>query len=158
MSAQGLFGAIQHSALSDAISKLDHWYGAIAQLGHIAGLILVLSSIALVNLRLLGFGLVNQPVSKLAGSTRKLIWIGLALLAVSGLFVFIPAALLYYVNPFFWYKFELLALALIVQLTLFSWVTKSEEPHPLLGKATAVLSLTLWFGVGAAARVIGFLN
>jgi hypothetical protein len=158
MSTQGLFEAIQHSGLSGAISKLDHLFGAVAQLGHITGLVLLLSSIVLVNLRLLGWGLTSQPVTKLATSTNKLIWIGLALLAVSGLFIFIPAALIYYVNPFFWYKAELIVFALIVQLTLFRWATRTDEPHPLLAKGTAVISLTLWFGVGAAARIIGFLN
>ncbi|GBG13779.1 uncharacterized protein NMK_1330 [Novimethylophilus kurashikiensis] len=158
MSAQGLFDAIQHSALSDAISKLDHLFGAVAQLGHITGLVLLLSSIVLVNLRLLGWGLTSQPITRLATSTNKLIWSGLALLAVSGLFIFIPAALIYYVNPFFWYKAELIVFALIVQLTLFRWATRTDEPRPLLAKGTAVVSLALWFGVGAAARVIGFLN
>lgn len=158
MSTQFLFAAIQHSAISDVISKQGHWFGAVAQLGHILGLMLLLSSIVLVNLRLLGFGLTGQPVTKLAASTNKLIWIGLVLLAVSGLFVFIPAALIYYVNPFFWYKAELIVFALIVQLTFFRWATKTDDPHPVLAKSAAVLSLTLWFGVGAAARVIGFLN
>jgi hypothetical protein len=158
MSTQGLFDAIQHSAVSDAISKLDHLFGAVAQLGHITGLVLLLSSIVLVNLRLLGWGLTGQPITRLATSTNKLIWIGLALLAVSGLFIFIPAALIYYVNPFFWYKAELIVFALIVQLTLFRWATRTDDPHPLLAKGTAVVSLALWFGVGAAARIIGFLN
>ncbi len=158
MFTQETFDAIQHSALSSSISQLNHLFGAVAQLGHITGLILLLSPLVLINLRLLGFGLTGQPVSRLAESTQKFTWIGLALLTISGLFIFIPAALIYYVNPFFWYKAELLALAVIVQFTLFRWVTKTDAPHPILAKGTALLSLSLWFGVGAAARVIGFLN
>jgi hypothetical protein len=158
MSTHELFNSIQHSALSSSISKFDHLFGAVAQLGHITGLVMLLSSMVLINLRLLGFGLTGQPVTKLVQSTQKFVWGGLALLALSGLFIFIPAALIYYVNPFFWYKVELLTLALIVQLTLFRLVTKTDTPSPILAKSTALLSLTLWFGVGAAARIIGFLN
>jgi hypothetical protein len=158
MSTYEIFSSIQHSALSSSISKFDHLFGAVAQLGHITGLVFLLSSMVLVNLRLLGFGLTGQPVAKLVQSTRKFVWGGLGLLAVSGLFIFIPAALIYYVNPFFWYKAALLTLALIVQLTLFRRVTATEMPNPMLAKSTALLSLTLWFGVGAAARIIGFLN
>jgi len=158
MSTQEIFNSIQTSALSSSLIKLDHLVGAVAQLGHITGLVLLLSSVVLVSLRLLGVGLVDQPITKLARSTRKFIWIGLALLAISGLFIFIPAANIYYINPFFWYKLELLILALIIQLTLFHSVTRTDTPNPLLAKAVAVVSLFLWFGVGASGRIIGFLN
>jgi hypothetical protein len=158
MSTQALFDSIQHSGISAGIGNLNHFVGALAQLGHITGLVLLLSSVLLVNLRLLGFGLVSQPVTKLVAYTNKLVWIGLALLAVSGLFIFIPAALLYYVNPFFWYKAQLLVVAVIVQLTLYRWVTSNDTPNPVLAKSTALLSLALWFGIGASGRIIGFLN
>ena len=158
MSTLDIFTSIQHSSLSSSISHFDHLVGAVAQLAHITGLILLLSSLVLVNLRLLGFGLTGQPVSKLAAATNKFIWIGLALLVISGLFIFIPAALIYYVNPFFWFKVELLAVAVIVQLTLFRWVTTTENINPIESKAVALVSLALWFGVGASGRIIGFLN
>jgi hypothetical protein len=158
VSSQALFDSIQHSALSVSLTKLDHLFGAVAQLGHITGLIFLLSSVVLVNIRVLGFGLTDQPVTRLATSTQRFVWIGLALLAISGLFIFLPAANIYYINPFFWYKAELLVVAVIVHLTLFRWVTTTDTPNPILAKTTAVLSLLLWFGIGASGRIIGFLN
>jgi hypothetical protein len=158
MTTEALFTSIQHSGASSAISSLNHFFGAAAQLGHITGLILLLSSIVIVDLRLLGLGLTEQPITRLAGYTNKLIWAGLAFLAISGLFIFIPAAVIYYVNPFFWYKAELLVVAVIVQLTLYRWATRTDTPSPLLAKGTAVVSLALWFGIGASGRIIGFLN
>ncbi|MEQ1601887.1 MAG: hypothetical protein HOP04_03685 [Methylophilaceae bacterium] len=158
MSIQALFDSIQHSALSTSITRLDHLFGALAQLAHITGLIFLLSSIVLVNLRLLGFGLTQQPVTKLARSTTRFIWLGFALLAISGLFIFVPAANIYYVNPFFWIKAQLLVMAVIVQLTLYRWVTTTNTPNPILAKSTAVLSLSLWFSIGISGRIIGFLN
>ena len=67
-----------------------------------------------------------------------------------------PSAALYYPNPAFWLKFQLLALALIVQFTLYRKVTASEKPNRALAVITAVVSLALWFGVGIAGRAIGY--
>jgi hypothetical protein len=158
MSTQELFNSIQHSTVSASLTHLNHLFGAVAQLTHITGLVLLLTSIVLVNLRLLGVGLTGYSVIDLAKSTRRFIWIGLTLLAISGLFIFLPAATIYYINPFFWIKVELLIAAVIVQLTLFRWVTTKDHPSPVLAKSTAVLSLVLWFGVGASGRIIGYLN
>ena len=158
MSTKDLFVSIQHSDVSLFIAHFDHLVGAVAQLVHITGLVFLLSSLVLVNLRLLNLGLVDQPVSKLVASTNKIFWIGLGLLFVSGLFIFFPAAIIYYINPFFWYKLILLVLAVIVQLTLIRWVTTTENIAPIKSKAVAILSLLLWFGVAASGRIIGYLN
>lgn len=157
MSTQALFNSLQHSHLGASLGQMNHLYGALAQLFHITGLILVLGSILLVNLRLLGAGLYRQPVAELVRSTNPLIWLGLAFLAGSGLFLFIPSAGLYYPNPAFWLKFSLLGLALLLQFTLYRKVTAAEAPSRWLSVVTALLSLTLWFGVGLAGRAIGFL-
>lgn len=157
MSTQTLFNSLQHSHLGATLGQANHLYGALAQLFHITGLILVLGSILLVNLRLLGAGLYRQPVAELVRSTNPLIWLGLVFLAGSGLFLFIPSAGLYYPNPAFWLKFSLLGLALLIQFTLYRKVTAAAAPGRLLSTVTALLSLTLWFGVGLAGRAIGFL-
>jgi hypothetical protein len=48
--------------------------------------------------------------------------------------------------------------AIIFQFTLFRWVTHRDENRrpTLLGWLVALLSLTLWFGVGVGGRAIGF--
>lgn len=157
MSTQQLFTTIQNSPFSQSLGELDHLYGALAMLFHVAGLILVLGSILLVNLRLLGASLNRQSPSTLARATNPLIGWGLAFLALSGLFLFLPSAGFYYVNPAFWFKFYLLGLALLVQFTLYRFVTRKQEPHRLLAIVTALVSLTLWFGVGFAGRAVGFI-
>lgn len=156
MSTVELFTSIQSSPIGDFIGKQNHLLGAVAQLLHIAGLILVLTSILLVSLRLFGIGLRSISAAQLADTTSKLVWTGLALLVVSGLVMFIPAALLYEPNTFFWTKFVLLALALGVHLTLYRKVTHLEAPHVLVASVTAVLALGLWFGVAFFGRFIGF--
>lgn len=156
MSTQPFFKALQNSELAISLGQSNHLYGVLAQIFHIAGLILILAPLLIVNLRLLGAGLTNQPVTQLVKATNPLIWTGLVFISLSGLFMFAPSALLYYPNPAFWYKFELLGLALILQFTLYRKITATETPNRALAVATAIASLTLWFGVGIAGRAIGY--
>ncbi|EUJ10618.1 hypothetical protein Meth11DRAFT_1444 [Methylophilaceae bacterium 11] len=158
MSTESLFNELQRSSLSQSISQLDAIAGALAQLFHIAGFLLILTAILLVNLRLIGLGLSKQPIPKLAKAAKPLVIYGFLLLLLSGLFIFLPSASLYYPNPAFWLKFILLGLALVIQFTLYRKVTSLESPNRILASITAVLSLTLWFGVAFAGRAIGFLN
>jgi uncharacterized membrane protein SirB2 len=156
MTTQNLFHAIQTSEIATDIGNLDHLFGALAQLIHIAGLILLLSAILLVNLRLLGLGLKNQPITRLVKATNPLIQYGFGLLFISGIFVFLPSADLYYPNPAFWAKFAVLAVAIVVQFSLYRYVTATDYPNKILAYVTAFISLTLWFGVGFIGRAIGF--
>jgi hypothetical protein len=153
---QELFKTIQSSDFAKLLGCQNHLFGATAQLIHIVGLLLVLSSLVLVCLRLLGLSLGKVSAAQLAQATSRLIWVGLGLLAFSGLLIFIPAATNYYPNYIFWTKFILLGLALLVHVTLYRKITQAENPNPLLSKFTAVLSLTLWFAVAYAGRFIGF--
>lgn len=156
MSTLELFHSIQTSKISAVLGEQNHLFGAVAELFHIAGLILVLSSILLVSLRLLGLGLRAHTVPQIFKATSRFFWIGLVFLVVSGLFLFIPAADQYYPNSIFWYKFVLLAAALLVHLTLYQWVAKLRSPKPAVAKLTGLIALSLWFGVAFSGRFIGF--
>lgn len=156
MTVQELFHAVQGSEISKLIGRQDHLLGAIAQIFHIAGLILVLSPILIVSLRLLGLVLRKQSVNELVKATSAYIWVGLGLLAFSGALIFLPAADHYYPNPVFWFKYVLLALALLVHLTLYRKVTQGQNTSIALARFTGVLALVLWFGVAFSGRLIGF--
>ena len=157
MSTQAIFQALQNSEIGIGIGQSNHLYGALAQLFHIVGLVFVLSSILLVNLRLLGFGLINQTPAQLVRATNPYVWTGLAFLAFSGVFMFVPSAALYYPNPAFWFKFQVMAVALVIQFTLYRWITAQENPNRILAILTAITSIVLWFAVGFAGRAIGFM-
>lgn len=156
MSTQALFLALQNSELGIGMGQANRLFGIAAQLFHITGLILILSSILLVNLRLLGIGLVQQPVGLLVKKTNMLIWSGFVFISLSGFFMFAPSAGLYYPNPAFWFKFQLMAAALLVHFTLYKKVTSTETPNAIFAKTVAIISIILWFGVGLAGRAIGF--
>jgi uncharacterized protein DUF6644 len=158
MHLKALFADIQHSVLATSIGRLPIGYGAAAQLAHIAGLLLLLASIVLVNFRLLGVGVVSQPIARLARSTEGFLLTGFALLASSGVFIFLPAASLYYRNRAFWVKMVLIVLAVIFQLFVQRWIRGKPPGRSVLDRPVAIASLVLWFAIGAAGRTIGFLN
>ncbi|WP_027150783.1 DUF6644 family protein [Methylobacter tundripaludum] len=155
MSTLELFKALQASNFGRFIGSLDHLVHAGIQLMHIIGLLLLLSSIVLVSLRLLGLGLRTVLLTEIADVTNRFIWIGLALLVISGVLMLAPSATNYYENDFFWDKLVLLGLALLVHVTLFRKVIRLEHT-PAIAAPLAVLSLLLWFGVAFAGRFIGF--
>ncbi len=158
MTTEAFFTELQTNQVSLYISQLNAFAGAIAQLFHILGFLLILTAVLIVNLRLVGLGLRKQPIPYLAKVTNPLILTGLALVAISGLFILLPSASLYYPNPAFWLKFYLLAAVLVVHFTITRLVTRKENPKPVVAISAAILSLTLWFGVAFAGRAIGFLN
>ncbi len=126
------------------------------QVVHVLGLILLLTALLLVNLRLLGRGLRSLPLQQVVQATRKALWLGLALAMGSGALLFLSAPVHYAGNAAFIPKMVLLLAALAVQASLYRRVTRSTAPAPRLAHSTAVISLTLWFGVGLAGRAIGF--
>ena len=148
--------AIQQSAIGSAVAKSDHLVGATAQIFHVLGFITLLSAVLLTNLRLLSVGLRDRSAQQLAGETNKLIWIGLALAVISGVFMFFSAVELYYFNPAFNYKILLLVAAVVLQVLWFRKILSTETPNPAVAKVGAVISISLWFGVGLAGRAIGF--
>ncbi|MFZ6775026.1 DUF6644 family protein [Undibacterium sp. SXout7W] len=156
MSIYNVFELLQNNPLSDVIRRQDHLFGATAQLLHIVGIIFVLSPIVLISLRLLGFGILKQSSADLFKATAGFIWAGLALLVISGLAIFLPVAKQYYPNPIFWFKFILLFSVIVLHITWYRRISKSESPRPFVAKATAVVALTSWFGVAYAGRFIGF--
>ena len=88
MSILELFNSIQTSGVARFIGSLNHLYCAFMELVHITGMLMLLSSLLLTSLNLLGLGLKNVPVQILKQSTFRLFWWGLALLVISGLFIF----------------------------------------------------------------------
>lgn len=151
-----LLNTIQHSAVGSAVAKSDHLVGATAQIFHVLGFIVLLAAVVLTNLRLLGFGLKDRTPQQLAQESNKLVWIGLASAVLSGIVMFFSAVELYYFNPAFQLKILVLILAIALQIVWFRKVLRNQTLDFALARTSAVLSLSLWFGVGIAGRAIGF--
>lgn len=157
MSINDVLTQIQNSSLAHAISKSDHLVAASLQIVHVLSFVLLLASLVLISLRVLGLALKQQPVSQVAQDATRLIWLGLALAVTSGTLMFVASPKLYFYKWAFELKMLLLVVAVIVQTTLFRKVAASETPNAHLARASVALSLVVWFGIGMAGRVIGFI-
>jgi hypothetical protein len=115
-------------------------------------------AIVIIDLRMMGFGMKKQPVALLARNLEPYMTWGMLTMLATGYMLFQSEAMKCFVNEGFKFKMEVLLPAIIFQFTLFRWVThKDEDKRPtLLGWLVALLSLTLWFGVGIGGRAIGF--
>ena len=78
--------------------------------------------------------------------------------AVSGIALFLSEAIKCYYSFPFWVKMTALLLALLFTFTVRRRLAQMSpaSDRSLLGRATALTSLALWFGVAWGGRWIGF--
>lgn len=145
------------TALGHAIRD-SLWLFPAIQSVHLISLALLGGSVLLVDLRLLGFGLRHQPVAQLARDIEPWLIASLVTIVVTGIALFTSEALRCYYSEPFWWKMEFLAAAIPFTFTIRRKVTLADENRvgPIWGRLTAVVSLTLWFGVGLSGRWIAF--
>jgi len=147
---------VAHTGLGLVMRKSTILFPAI-EVVHVLGLTLLLGSILATDMRLLGAGLRRQSAPEVAASLAPLFWIGLATALTTGVLMFVGEPVKCFFNEAFWWKMGLLAAAILFHLTLFRWASRSETLEPRWRKSAAAVSLALWFGVGVAGRVIGFI-
>ena len=129
---------------------------------HVCGLAMVFGTIAVIDLRLLGLASTRRPFRRMASDILKWTWAAFAVTAATGALMFITNAGVYYHNFFFRTKMAALVLSGINMLvfeitagrTIHRWDKSSSAP--LVGKATAALSLIIWISVIFLGRWIGF--
>ena len=134
------------------------WAFPVIETIHILALTMMFGAIVIIDLRMLGLGMKKQPVMVLAKNLEPYMTWGLVIMLTTGYMLFTSEAMKCFVNDGFKFKMAVLFPAIIFQFTLFRWIThKDENNRPtLLGALVALLSLTLWFGVGVGGRAIGF--
>ena len=115
------------------------------------------STVLIVDLRLLGAGLTRHSVRDIASEVWR--WQNLALIVmiVTGVLLFFSEATKCYYSTPFWIKIS----ALIVSIAFLYGVKRplvfrSVPVGRGLGAIVALLSLGMWFTVGAGGRWIGF--
>jgi len=148
---------VQGTELGIALRKSNHLVGASFQFAHVLGIVLLLASVTLMSLRLLGLAFVKQAPARIVETGNKVLGLSLAVVVISGTLIFLSGPVRYYSNEFFRIKIVVLVAALLFQASLFRVVSQRAARYPLAAKAVAIVSLLLWFGVGASARMIGFI-
>jgi hypothetical protein len=141
-----------------AFMQQSQYAFAAIEIVHLLALALLGGIVLFVDLSLLGFGSKKTPVGQTARELLPLLIASLVVMAVSGVLLLSEEALKCYYNPAFRWKMLLLFLAVSFYFTLHRKIVRSAAARASFwSKAAAVLSLTLWLGVGLAGRAIGFL-
>ncbi len=151
-----LFQSLEHSAIGEAIRN-SLWLFPMIEAFHLVGLGVTAGAVLLVDFRLLGLGLRDHPVSQLAKDTEPWLMGSLTLMFASGFTLFLSEATKCYYSFAFWVKMTCLLLVVLFTFTLRKRVVMADASIPAFwGKLAAVISITLWAGVGWGGRWIGF--
>jgi uncharacterized protein DUF6644 len=151
------FQALEASGIGQAI-KTSPWAFAVIESVHLLALAVIGGAVLVTDLRLLGLGLRRQPIAELARSTQPILTWSLLMMIATGVALFVSEAVkCYYSTPF---RVKMVCLVLATLFTYFVKrpITRADEGRVGAAwlKLVAVVSLALWFGVGAGGRWIGF--
>lgn len=134
------------------------WLFPVIEAFHLLGLGVTAGAVLVVDLRLLGVGLRKQPVAQLWANTQPWLLGSVTLMFASGIPLFLSESIKCLYSFAFWVKMTSLLLVLLFTFTFLRRVAQIDpaSDRPLPGRATAVISLVLWFGVAWGGRWIGF--
>jgi hypothetical protein len=144
------------TSLGEAIRN-STWLFPVIEAFHLLGLGTTAGAVLVVDFRLLGVGLNKQPVAQLADGARPWLLGAVTLMFATGIPLFLSEAIKCLYSFAFWVKMTSLFLVLLFVFTIRRKVTHADvAKEPVLAKATAAVSLLLWFGVAWGGRWIGF--
>jgi len=145
------------SAIGSAIRQ-STWAFAVIESVHLLALAAIGGAVLVVDLRLLGWGLRRQTVADVARDAYPWFVGSLIVMLVTGVSLFLSESVKCYYSTPFWWKMSSLALAIIFAFTIRRRATMTDavRARPIYLKVVALASLTLWFGVAASGRWIGF--
>ena len=151
------FQWVSDARMSQAISQ-SPWAFAVIESVHLLALAVIGGAVLMLDLRLLGLGLRDQPIERVARDAFPWFVGSLIVMLITGVGLFMSEATKCYYSTSFWVKMTSLLLAMIFAFTVRRNVALAGEGRlrPIWLKLVAVVSLVLWFGVGAAGRWIGF--
>jgi len=134
------------------------------QIVHIVALALVFGSVFMIDARILGLTGRSQTMTQTARRFIPWVWIGTVVLAISGSLLIIGEPVRSLLNPFFWIKMTLLAIALISTAAFQTSLNRNpafwEEDHAWRGyiRILAVVALLVWCGIIVAGRFIAYIE
>lgn len=165
-----LFEWLDTSALAE-ISKSSAGIFAMIQTVHIASMVVLGGMLVLGDLRMLNILLTNVPSALIINNTKKWIYLALFFIIVSGIYEASAIAMKLAHNSFFFAKMAGLGMGILFMLTIRDAIyrrapgaveanapvaTSADVVSPWIVKLVAVANLTIWFGVAASGRWIGF--
>jgi hypothetical protein len=157
MSLLPFFEWCENTAIGTAIRD-SLWLFPVIEAVHLLGLAVLGGTVLLLDMRLVGLGLRRHPVAALARDLHPWMIGGVVVMLVTGVLLFLSEALKCYENLPFRLKMIFLFFALLFTFTVRRRFTRSDraDEQPAVGRAIALVSLSLWSGVGVMGRAIGF--
>jgi hypothetical protein len=145
------------TALGEMI-RTSTWAFAVIESVHLLALSVIAGAVLIVDLRLLGFGPRGQPIADVAREARPWLVGSLVVMLVTGVGLFLSEPMKLYYSTAFAVKMTCLAVVIVFTFTVRMKATLADEGRVRPGwlKLVALVSLALWFGVGASGRWFGF--
>src|SRR3989440_1976635 len=150
---------LEQSGLSTWLRESESLFGFYFILVfHTIGLALVVGPNTAIDLRLLGFA-PEVPLPPLK-SWFNLMWLGLTINVISGIFLVLAYPSKAFTNPDFYFKLTLVGFAVWnlrrMKMLVFDDPTLSDGGMLLKGRTLAIWSLVLWAGVITAGRLLAY--
>jgi hypothetical protein len=139
--------------------QTSKWGFAIVEMGHLVALALLGGALLIVDLRLLGVVLKGESARSIGRDLGRILIASLIVMVLTGIALLSEEAGKCYFSPAFRWKMALLASAVLFYFTLHRRAllqTNTGTPN-FWSRAAAIVSLTLWLGVGVAGRAIGLM-
>lgn len=157
MPAPAFFTWCESSWIGEGIRD-STWLFPVIESFHLLALAVIGGSVVLLNLSLLGLGPGTRSAAQVWRDTRPWFAVSLTVMLASGFLLFLSEAVKLYYHEAFWVKMSALALSLVFTATVQRRTALGDPDHvsTLRSRLVALLSLTLWFLVGAGGRWIGF--
>jgi uncharacterized protein DUF6644 len=145
------------SSIGTAV-RTSPWAFAVIESVHLLGLAVIGGAVLVVDLRLLGLGLRRQSIADVARDAYPWLVGSLLVMLTTGVALFLSESIKCYYSTPFWTKMTCLLLATVFTFTVRRQVTRRDPPLASAWRYRLVglISLMLWFGVGASGRWIGF--
>src|SRR5688572_6847377 len=136
------------------------WGGATINIMHLLALVVFAGAVLIVDIRLMGGGLTKQPLAQVAREARPWLIGGFIGLVVTGIPQLMLTAIKEYYAPLFWFKMEVLLVAIIFTFTVRHNLTMGDEARlgRVWGKVVGLVSIVLWSAVAIPARLIGLVG
>ena len=146
------------STRAHTVISSSTWMFAVIESIHLLALAVIGGAVLLLDLRFLGMGLRRQPIPEVAREAQPWLVSSWVVMILTGVALFVSEPTKLYFSVPFWWKMTFLVLATTFTFTVRRKISLADEStvRPLTYKIVALVSMALWFGVGAGGRWIGF--
>lgn len=136
------------------------YFTAAVNVMHLLALTLFVGALLVVDLRLLGRGMRQQPLAAVARDAQPWLIAGFLAMLATGIPQILATPIKQYYSPHFWFKMEVILVALLFTFTVRRRITQADEARvaPAWRKLVGLISIGMWTTVATAGRLIGLMS